>query len=60
MHYTFLRGVNWETKMGLHEEFEDQSFSDYNYDEEIDDHIDDLNQKRKSGVCLKIGLNVSV
>lgn len=46
--------------MGLHEEFEDQSFSDYNYDEEIDDHIDDLNQKRKSGVCLKIGLNVSV
>lgn len=43
----FLRGVNWETEMGLHEEFEDQSFSDYNYDEEIDDHIDDLSQKKK-------------
>ncbi|CAM4137054.1 hypothetical protein LEPN108286_07230 [Legionella pneumophila subsp. pneumophila] len=43
----FLRGVNWETKMGLHEELEDQSFSDYSYDEEIDDHIDDLNQKKK-------------
>lgn len=32
MHYTFVEGVNKENIMALHEETEDFSVSDFNYD----------------------------
>lgn len=43
MHYTFLEDIQKEGEMGLHEEYDDQSFSDYNYD----DDIDDMTQKKR-------------
>ncbi len=43
MHYTFLVGTQKEGEMSLHEEYDDQSFSDYNFD----DDIDEMNQKKR-------------
>lgn len=43
VHYTFLVGTQKEGEMSLHEEYDDQSFSDYNFD----DDIDDMNQKKR-------------
>ncbi len=43
MHYTFVEDLKKEGEMALHEEFDDQSFSDYNFD----DDIDDMTQKKR-------------
>lgn len=47
MHYTFcVRGIKTEDIMSLNEDSEEYSFSDYNYDDEVED-IRELDQKKK-------------
>jgi hypothetical protein len=43
VHYTFFEGINTENVMALHEDSEEQSFSEFNYDDEVDD----LSQRKK-------------
>lgn len=38
-----LRGIIQEQMMSLHEEYDDQSFSDYNFD----DDVEDLSHKKR-------------
>jgi hypothetical protein len=46
VHYTFCEGYQTGGYMSLHEDAEEYSFSDYNYDDEVDD-IRKLDQKKK-------------